>query len=601
MKDYEYVDVFGGIFDAFGGLEEKKNDKKGKKDSSKSEKKNQTVNKKVDEKITLPATVYTGYREPFELKQENFPDKKDITLREAHEVLSKELIDYPEGISVLQKGDGNVLYLVHKSDYKIGKSDIRITPKTKFIFAGTEFDLSAVKTSNTSMVECTELENLFASLFPKFGKIGFIHSAIQEIIVPTFSYPLLAEPLEFPVTVGVFGRQDVVITKDEYNSFIAKTKTENSDEDILNEDTPEEDMEEILSDEETTKSLSEVVKADKDVIAEIVADKYPDFADGHLELQWNREHKLAIAKMVEKSTKGNEKSTKGNDSTSEEYFPTNATVSLIYTQFQLTPEMFGGKDKVEKEELRKFVEKKRPEFSKERTTITYDKKINYILFFCHGSRKGSEIVCAPKEAKEIILNSESALFDYYMNGDLYRVEKTDISLTMAPKSSKNKGNFKLFIPKIPMELLRIAERVFQHIYDKYETEALLQLFWDKSKGNYFWYAPKQEVTSDACEVERDIAMEIKYSLVAEFHSHASYRAFFSSTDDADELGYRIYGVIGSFHRENYTYSLRAGTGGYFVNLDFDDIFKEESDPNIDIDIVVDELLSRFENVLVVKY
>ena len=33
-------------------------------------------------------------------------------------------------------------------------------------------------------------------------------------------------------------------------------------------------------------------------------------------------------------------------------------------------------------------------------------------------------------------------------------------------------------------------------------------------------------------------------VVAEFHSHGSSRAFFSATDDRDEQGFRIYGVVG---------------------------------------------------------
>lgn len=54
--------------------------------------------------------------------------------------------------------------------------------------------------------------------------------------------------------------------------------------------------------------------------------------------------------------------------------------------------------------------------------------------------------------------------------------------------------------------------------------------------------------------------------VAEFHSHARHPAAFSVTDDADEQGFRIYGVIGRLDRPQPEMALRLGIYGHFRRL-----------------------------------
>ena len=54
--------------------------------------------------------------------------------------------------------------------------------------------------------------------------------------------------------------------------------------------------------------------------------------------------------------------------------------------------------------------------------------------------------------------------------------------------------------------------------------------------------------------------------VAEFHSHARYAAVWSATDDADEQGFRIYGIIGRLDRPQPEMALRLGIYGHFRRL-----------------------------------
>ena len=61
-------------------------------------------------------------------------------------------------------------------------------------------------------------------------------------------------------------------------------------------------------------------------------------------------------------------------------------------------------------------------------------------------------------------------------------------------------------------------------------------------------------------------------VVAEFHSHGRSRAFFSSTDDRDEQGFRIYGVVGRLDDPRPELSLRVGVYGHFAPVEWSQAF-----------------------------
>ena len=59
--------------------------------------------------------------------------------------------------------------------------------------------------------------------------------------------------------------------------------------------------------------------------------------------------------------------------------------------------------------------------------------------------------------------------------------------------------------------------------------------------------------------------------VAEFHSHGHMGAFFSRTDNADEQGFRVYGVCGKLDRTPEML-VRVGIYGHFGLVHWDEIF-----------------------------
>ena len=60
--------------------------------------------------------------------------------------------------------------------------------------------------------------------------------------------------------------------------------------------------------------------------------------------------------------------------------------------------------------------------------------------------------------------------------------------------------------------------------------------------------------------------------VLEIHSHCDYPARFSSTDDRDEQGLRVYGVLGRLGTDRPEVALRVGAYGHFLPLPWEAVF-----------------------------
>ena len=114
---------------------------------------------------------------------------------------------------------------------------------------------------------------------------------------------------------------------------------------------------------------------------------------------------------------------------------------------------------------------------------------------------------------------------------------------------------------IPARLFEVGLRWFR---DAPATERFFAVRWDGR--SYRPVVPEQEGT----------ASSLRYTppagVVAEFHSHGSSRAFFSATDDGDEQGFRIYGVVGRLDTPEPELCLRVGVYGHFALVDWPQVF-----------------------------
>ena len=160
-------------------------------------------------------------------------------------------------------------------------------------------------------------------------------------------------------------------------------------------------------------------------------------------------------------------------------------------------------------------------------------------------------------------------FDYVLgSGGLY-VQSESAHLTarvlaapcevrgLAPVPEK----MKLTNGPIPAGLFEMGLRWFR---DDPDTERFFAVRWDGR--SYRPVVPPQVGTATS------LAYAPPPGVVAEFHSHGRSRAFFSETDDADEQGFRIYGVAGRLNSDRPELSLRVGVYGHFAPVEWPQVF-----------------------------
>ena len=129
------------------------------------------------------------------------------------------------------------------------------------------------------------------------------------------------------------------------------------------------------------------------------------------------------------------------------------------------------------------------------------------------------------------------------------------------------------LPKIPFAILLQIISFFKDVNMRYGTEAVVQIFWDREKKEYFCFCPRQEVGETSVDFKRDKEKEKRYVLMADVHSHNDMEAFFSYTDDKDEKEIRLFGVVGNINEALPDIQFRASSGNSSTEVSLEDIFE----------------------------
>lgn len=141
-----------------------------------------------------------------------------------------------------------------------------------------------------------------------------------------------------------------------------------------------------------------------------------------------------------------------------------------------------------------------------------------------------------------------------------------------------KEGFKVNLPKIPYSIYQMIINFFKAVEKKHNAEVMVEIWWDKTKKEYFVYCPEQEISEVSIDYKKnkDLLLNDNYILVMDIHSHNFMPAFFSATDNRDEKDTRFFGVVGSLHRSKPEFSFRMGVRGQFKTVEFNELFEKHS-------------------------
>jgi PRTRC genetic system protein A len=163
-------------------------------------------------------------------------------------------------------------------------------------------------------------------------------------------------------------------------------------------------------------------------------------------------------------------------------------------------------------------------------------------------------------------------FDYVLAGDgIYLAASNDDLDVRVPIAACDVRGLPLVYPACNLRHGRLPQWIWDgivwaaHAGYMAGREVLLVVTYDPSRGHRLTVPP--QVSGPVSVIYRPPA-----NAVLEIHSHGSHPAVFSATDNRDEQGLRIYGVVGRLGTDQPTVSLRVGAYGYFLPVAWGSVF-----------------------------
>lgn len=180
-------------------------------------------------------------------------------------------------------------------------------------------------------------------------------------------------------------------------------------------------------------------------------------------------------------------------------------------------------------------------------------------------------------AKDGLHGVRGMFFDYVLaeNGVFIEAEGP----FFAARVPVAKGEIRGLAPMEPQLVLRHG-LIPQHIFDQGLDSMLVdprreQYVAVLFRGEYELYVPEQEAGAASTRyiVADDTVMDL--------HSHGTMGAWFSDKDDKDELGLKIFGVVGHLNGRPQV-KLRVGIYGYHHPVSWDEVFAGSLEGVVDL-------------------
>ena len=175
-------------------------------------------------------------------------------------------------------------------------------------------------------------------------------------------------------------------------------------------------------------------------------------------------------------------------------------------------------------------------------------------------------------AREGLPARQGLAYDYVLAGDgLYLVAENRYLEVRVPVANAQVRGLPPIYPCCTLRAGRLPRDLWDGIVDAarlwslYGREVLLAATFEEPSG-YRLLLPEQVVGPE------NVFYRPPSPVVLQIHSHRHYPARFSLTDDADEQGLCLYGVLGRLDSDHPEVALRVGAYGHFLPVPWDFVF-----------------------------
>lgn len=160
------------------------------------------------------------------------------------------------------------------------------------------------------------------------------------------------------------------------------------------------------------------------------------------------------------------------------------------------------------------------------------------------------------------------------DGKVYEMRKTPFGTFTVSKDniaglSQTSAGFKPALPLVPHDVFDgIMALFYAYAQRPYPLEVLVNIYWDKQKKGFVPVVPRQKVSGARIDAAIDSALldSQRFLRYMDIHSHNVMNAFFSETDNADELATGVYVVVGGLNKPQPEIRARISCGGVFREI-----------------------------------
>jgi hypothetical protein len=203
-------------------------------------------------------------------------------------------------------------------------------------------------------------------------------------------------------------------------------------------------------------------------------------------------------------------------------------------------------------EVFEFLSADYPEHTRDHSQLVEDEERGFLIPVLKGHRKGTaaparELSFWDRVPPDPVCRLRPV--ERFLGSDgLYEMRRTQAGTFVGLRLGEERLRpfFRLSVPKVPVEVLLEAVSVLTR---DPRNEALVNVVYDGGKMEHSVEIPDQDRFVGAVAASSMVEDDRRFRVV-QMHSHGTTRAFFSATDDHDELGHvGLYGVIGRCDRE----------------------------------------------------